>query len=328
MEELPTAVSPADLQISGEAPNITVKNAFYAAQLDPKSGTIRTIRRAEQDETHSMAFSGLPIHFGVDVWSPPQSWDHDYDWAAPPNQKLIRGPLATRYARWGPLQRCRDVVASITYTFYSQVPYVQVSATLDFTANRSCHAVRIGEIVVEHSHKTKPDPSLPARREVFTHYAWPNGDGHITTREINAIRDEEGVSHVEGSAAGAIGVLDRDVPWVAGYNTKLAYGLASLRKSQFAGNRLGEPVPHTAPCTYVANYGWGFVYWSRPMVYPLGFKGTSLDRNMAIAAGTVFSAEDALFIFQPDESLRCVEEAHKRFTQPLRHCFVGAGPWW
>jgi hypothetical protein len=272
-----------------------------------------------------MAFPAVPIHFAVDVWSPPQGWDHDYDWSAPPNQRLIRGPIATRYHRWGPLHHYHDVIASIAYTFYSHVPYITVSATLQFTADRSVRAVRMGEIVVNHTNK--PGPTQKGR-DVFSHYAWPDDDGHLVAREINAHRDAAGMTNMEGNAPGALGVLDRDLPWVAGYNAKLGYGLASLRKSHFVGNRLGGPVPHTAPCTYVANYGWGFAYWSRPMVYPLGPKRTPLDRNMAVAAGTFFAAEDALLVFVPDESLRSVSEGRRRFTKPLRHCFKGTGPWW
>ena len=132
---------------------------------------------------------------------------------------------------------------------------------------------------------------------------------------------------VEGLARGALAILERDVPWVAGYNAEKGHGMASLRKSQFVGNMSGGATPRSAPCTYIANYGWRFTYWSRPMVYPLGMKGTPTDQNLAIAAGTIFATEEALLIFKPDTSLRKVIRAHRRFVEPLRFRYKGTGPW-
>jgi len=346
-EALPTATVDHGLAIDGELPGLTIANEFYTAKLDAKSGAIRTTRRANPGQDSEMFYKTVPIHFGTDVWSPGQSWDHDYDWAVPPNQKFGGGATALRYHRWGPMQTYKDVVVSITYTFYAHVPYVQVSSTMTFTEDRSAHAVRMGEIVVSHSHA--PGPSVRPRTagesvrprtagederdadgkspEIFSHYAWPGDDETVVIREINAHRDADGRANLEGVAPGALGILGRDVPWVAGYNAQKGYGMASLRKAQFAGNQLGGPVPHAAPCTYVANYGWGFTYWSRPMVYPLGAKGTALDQNTAIAAGTVFAIEEALLIFEPDPSLRQVRETHRQFTKPLRLQFKGTGPW-
>ena len=99
-------------------------------------------------------------------------------------------------------------------------------------------------------------------------------------------------------------------------------------------NRLGGPIPHSAPCTYLSNYGWGFTYWSRPMVAPLGQRQTPLDQNTAIAAGTLFATEEALLVFEPgspgepaQERLKEVTAAQARFVRPLRLVYKGTGPW-
>jgi hypothetical protein len=63
------------------------------------------------------------------------------------------------------------------------------------------------------------------------------------------------------------------------------------------------------------------------MVYPLGEKGTPLDQNSAIAAGTIFATEEGLLFFKPDDGLRGVSRAHRRFAEPLRLRFKGTGPW-
>ena len=135
------------------------------------------------------------------------------------------------------------------------------------------------------------------------------------------------MANVEGIAPGALGILDRDVPWVAGYEAEKGYGMATLRRSQFVGNRLGGPIPHSAPCTYVSNYGWAFTYWSRPMILPLGMKKTAEDQNMAVAAGTIFATEEGLLVFQPDAALSRVREHYRRFVEPLKLQYQGTGPW-
>ena len=326
-DTLPPSPSETGLLVSGEAPGLTLENEYYHIQLDPKSGAILSARRTDQDDDHRMFYKTIPCHFGTDVWSPPQSWDHDYDWAQPPNQKVEGGAVALRYHRWGPLEHYRDVVVSITYTFYAHVPYVQVSLVMNFTEDRSVHAVRMGEIVVSHSEKPVMEEGKEASPEVFTHYAWPERDGSLTQREINANRGEDGRANLPGIAPGALGILGRDVPWVAGYNKTRGYGFASLRRAQFAGNVLGNATPQAAPCTYVANYGWGFSYWSRPMVYPLGERETPLDQNTALAAGSLFTVEEALLLFKPDEELRDVRKTHQEFTHPLHQVFLGTGPW-
>jgi hypothetical protein len=327
--DLPSATLEGGLQVSGEAPALTIANEFYGITLDPESGAIQRILPADQAESSALFYRNAPVHFGVDIWSPEQSWDHDYDWPAPPNQKVEGGPLALRYHRWGPMHNYTDVEVSITYTFYAHTPYVQVSSTMRLTQARSAHAIRMGEIVVSHSRRppSNPDPNNEESPEVFTHYAWSMPGGDAVQREINTSRNELGQASVEDSVPGGLAVLDRDQWWIAGYNREKGYGLATLRKNQFSGNYLGGVTPQAAPCTYLGQYGWGFVYWSRPMVYPLGAAGSPLDLNTAVSAGTLFATEEALLVFKPTETLHNVDEASVRFTTPLRLEFKGTGPW-
>ena len=328
-DNLPVAELAGGLQVAGEAPGLTIDNDFYHIELSKTSGAIQRMRTTFQTGDTELFYQNIPIHFGTDIWSPEQSWDHDYDWPMPPNQKVEGGPLALRYYRWGPMHTYTDVEVSITYTFYAHVPYVHVSSTMRLTKDRSAHAIRMGEIVVSHSRRppSNPDPAQDPGSETFTHYGWPDGDGGTVQREINAHRNELGRANVEGFVTGGLGVLDRDVPWVAGYSVNEHFGLATLRKSQFAGNYLGGETPQSAPCTYLGQYGWAFVYWSRPMVYPLGEAGSPLDLNTAVAAGTVFGTEEALLAFKPDAALAAVADAHRRFTAPLKLAFKGTGPW-
>lgn len=317
------------LRVAGEAPGLTIENEFYRVQLDPKSGAIFRARLAGRPESEDLFYRSIPIHFGVDVWSPPKNWDHDYDWQSPPNQKLDRGPLVTRYHRWGPLRHYRDVIVSITYTFYAYTPFIHVSSTMHFTENRSVRAVRMGEIVVAHSHTALPNEKDADGKspDLLTHYAWPDLKGFTQTVEIDANRDSGGAANLPGVVPGALGILDRDVPWVAGYHAEKNFGIATLRKSQFAGNTLGGAAPQSAPCTYVSNYGWGFTYWSRPMVYPPGARGTPEDQNTGLAAGTFFGVDESLLFFKPEGELHEVRDAHEKQAHPLRHAFVGTGPW-
>lgn len=326
---LPSATLEQGLHIAGEAPGLTIANAWYRMTLDPKSGAIARILPADQDETAELFYQNIPIHFGVDIWSPPQSWDHDYDWPAPPNQKLEGGPLALRYQRWGPMHTYSDVEVSITYTFYAHTPYVNVSSTMRLTQDRSAHAIRMGEVVVSHSRRPPEhaDPTTAEGPEIFTHYAWSNPSGDATVVAINENRNELGQANVVGSVPGGLGVLDRDNRWVAGFNAEKGYGLATVRKNQFAGNYLGGVTPQAAPCTYIGQYGWGFVYWSRPMVYPLGTSGSPLDLNTAVSAGTLFATEEALVLIEVSQVGPGLDAISERITTPLRLEFKGTGPW-
>lgn len=326
---LPSVEPDRTLRVSGEAPGLEISNEYYDIRLDPKSGAVLTAKLAARPDEERLFYHSIPIHFGTDIWSPPQSWDHDYDWTAPPHEKAQIGPIAVRYHRWGPMQKYPDVQSSITYTFYAHVPYVHVSSTFEFTANRSARAVRMGEIVVAHSHREGPNEKDADGKspDIFTHYAWPGVNGRPVSIELNAHREAQGAANVEDFASGALGVLDRDVPWVAGYHADKKYGLATLRRAQFAGNRLGGAVPHSAPCTMVANYGWGFSYWSRPMVYPPGLKGTPEDQNTVVATGTVFAIEEALLFFEYDGKLKKIGDAQHAFAEPLKLDFKGTGPW-
>lgn len=327
--DLPSATLEGGLQVSGEAPGLTISNEYYRMTLDPKSGAIQRILPSNQDESSELFYRNIPIHFGVDIWSPPQSWDHDYDWPVPPNQKVEGGPLALRYHRWGSMHNYTDVEVSITYTFYAHNPHVHVSSTMRLTQDRSAHAIRMGEVVVSHSKRPpeNPDPTKEESPEIFTHYAWPLSDGGTQVRRINEYRNELGQATVEGHVPGGLGVLDRDQWWIAAYNQDKGFGLATLRKNQFAGNYLGGVTPQATPCTYLGQYGWGFVYWSRPMVYPLGTSGSPLDLNTAVSAGTIFGTEEALLLFKPTDDLGQVAGAHARFVTPLRFEFKGTGPW-
>lgn len=326
---LPSAQQPTDLKISGNQPGLIIDNTFYHIELSVKSGAIQSASRASQGNRGLISFyQGAPIHFGADVWSPPANWDHDYDWQTPPNQKLVHGPIMIKYHRWGPLKSYQDVIVHLNYTFFSNVPYVVVSTMMEFTENRSARAVRIGEIVVTYL-PSKGHPSysqIDTSDIVFTHYAWPEED-RIVTRDIATHLDSQNVAQIEGFARGGLAVLDRDIPWIAGYNALKKFGMASLRRTHFVGNKYGNPLPFTAACTYLGEYGWGFSYWSRPEVYPFGKRNSTLDHNTVVSKGTIFASEEALLIFDPSDLNKNIRNVYTKYTHPLKLQFKGTGPW-
>ncbi|HOE10058.1 MAG TPA: hypothetical protein PLQ35_06465 [bacterium] len=326
--ELPTAALERPVEVYGAAPGINVKNRYYSIMLSPKCGAMISARRMAQSPDKIIDFyQNIPIHFVADIWSPPERWDHDYDWDTPPHQELIQGPLMVKYTRWGPMSLYKDVMVYLTYTFYADVPYVEVTSMMEFTENRAARAVRMGEIVT--THLETPDREAKRKQPlvpVFTHYAWPEGES-MAVCDIAAHLNENHEAEMPGLEKGALAILDRDVPWVAAYHAGNEYGMASLRKSHFTMNKLGGPVPYTVPCTYLGQYGWGFTYWSRPEVYPFGARQTPLDRNTVVATGTVFGNEEALLLFDPQDDLNEVKEYYTRFLNPLKLQFKGTGPW-
>ena len=326
---LPAADGPMDLKVEGKPPGMTIQNAHYRVVLAAESGAILNARLARHGSDKAMDFyQKLPIHFGADVWSPPAKWDHDYDWNPPPQQRFDEGPLQVQYHRWGPLKRYRDVNVYLTYTFYAQVPYIKVVSMMEFTENRSARAVRLGEVVVTHA--ISPDHSraseISSADHDFTHFAWAE-DSEVKRVDIGSKLNADGMAQVEGLAPGSLAVLDRDVPWVAGYHDEKGYGLASLRRAHFTGSKFGNPLPVTASSTILAQYGWGFTYWSRPEVFPFGMLHTKLDQNVIVSKGTTFSSEEALLIFEPTHQLESVSRAYQQFSHPLKLEYRGSGPW-
>lgn len=327
-EPLPSAPKTHEFNVEGDIPGLRIENRHYAVELSPKNGAILNARRGGKSTPKQIDFfQKIPIHFVADVWSPPQRWDHDYDWNIPPNQEFVHGPVFAKYHRWGPMSLYNDVIAHLTYTFYADVPYIAVSAMLEFTENRSVHAVRLGEIVTTHLESKERESKREEKLvPVFTHYAWPRDEG-VAVREIEPVLDEERVAQVDGYEPGALAILQRDIPWVAAYHRDGGYGIAALRKSRLVMNKYGGPLPHTVPCVYLGQYGWGFSYWSKPEVYPFGARQTPLDRNTVVSRGTLFAGEEALFIFKPSSELKEIRETSRRYLNPLRLKFKGTGPW-
>jgi metal-sulfur cluster biosynthetic enzyme len=146
----PAAPPPAyetDLQISGEGYGLDVENDYYRVGLARSMGHLKSL--AFKQGPASFAGGGPPMTGGHGVegsihWNPDWSDEHTgryrvTNWPEPPNYSVVRGPICLRLKRWGhpilalgpEVGRPHKVVATVTYTFYSSVPYILMESRLE-----------------------------------------------------------------------------------------------------------------------------------------------------------------------------------------------------
>ena len=150
----PEAAAPAyetDLQVTGDAWALDIDNQYYRIELAESMGHLKSIVFKEGHTTlgrgkrkgNSATYKGhgveSSIHHNPD-WSDEHTGRYRMtSWTAPPNYEVVRGPLCVRTRRWGHpilalgpgVGRSRKVVASVTYTFWSQLPYFVMESRLD-----------------------------------------------------------------------------------------------------------------------------------------------------------------------------------------------------
>ena len=146
----PEAAPPAyetDLQVTGEAWALDIENRYYRIELARSMGHLKSIAFQEGGTTlgkpNPVPYRGhgveSSIHHNPD-WSDEHTGRYRMtSWTAPPNYEVVRGPVCVRTRRWGHpilalgpgVGRAHRVVASVTYTFWSGLPYVIMESRLD-----------------------------------------------------------------------------------------------------------------------------------------------------------------------------------------------------
>ncbi len=134
----PAAPPPAyetDLVISGEGYGLDVENEYYRVGLARSMGQLKSLEFKQSGAAFARA-SGHGVEGSIH-WNPDWSDEHTgryriTNWPEPPNYSVVRGPICLRLKRWGhpilalgpEVGRPHKVVATVTYTFYSSVPYI------------------------------------------------------------------------------------------------------------------------------------------------------------------------------------------------------------
>ncbi len=143
----PYPIYETDLKVSGEEYALDVENKYYKVVLAKTMGHLKGVSFKEGKAAFSAG--GPPMMGGHGVegtahWNP--DWSDEYtgryrvtNWEKPPNYSVVRGPICVRIKRWGhpilalgpSVGQPQKVMATVTYTFYSSVPYILMESRLD-----------------------------------------------------------------------------------------------------------------------------------------------------------------------------------------------------
>ena len=161
-----------DLVTWGEDYALEIENSYYVARLSPVMGHLRELHFKRWGGT-KLATSADPTPINItDASNDPEGmldlawhgedycihWCPDFmnqlryrvtNWPEPPNWSVTRGPLCTVIKRWGypvapvyPALAQTAVTIAVTYTFYSDLPYLTVTTRFDVEEEMDISYVR------------------------------------------------------------------------------------------------------------------------------------------------------------------------------------------
>ena len=290
------------LEIQGEAPGFTISNAFYTCTLDPSCGQILGFEfRGEGSDDLPVLTNHLTraMHWNPDSYGSNGKWGHTFAWD-PPDLTAVaaQGPLLLRITNSGRMpDETPQVYASVSYSFYSDSPYIGVATMMEVRDRYSASALRNGELVLD--------------THLMTHFVWKDKAG-----QINRIPTQPQASVLDDLAV----MTEPDVPWLAMTNELDGYGLAAVWTTAEAFHRdLGTRPVHRPGYFLYSHHGWSvpLTYFTRAWVYPFAYKGRR--PNIMIEPGAVFLERGAFypFLFEPGSAYEEVEEVNTVLTQPL-----------
>lgn len=291
-----------------------VTNDFYQAQLQKTSGQIygMTSQQFGDGDRRDFGFikgHGYALHYNPDVWVKNRSWTHTHGWNPPPKQTVQSGPVAVVTRRWGHLPRATEVEVEVVYHFFAKTPYVLVESTMDIMQDLVVNALRNEEVVFSPS--TEVD-----------HAGWKRDNGEVAYIPFG---------QNPRMTPGMINIIEADAPYICFTREANHLGMASIRLSQHAGSR-GDQDPVIANTkTVIADYGWGFRYWSRSLVYPWG--DFVPDHSVVLNEGAYYGERSAFCLFplgdgdSPKARMAYVDSLSERLRHPLQVDEQGAGPW-
>jgi hypothetical protein len=243
----------SQLKVTGKSLGAIVENEFYVVDLDDHSGQIASIGIKGRDANPAPKLTNSysrAAHWNPDSFGENGKWGHTFAWN-PPDEVTVttRGPLMFRITCAGRMpDLTNQVYSSVTYTFYSGVPYIKQSTATEVRDNFNASALRNGELVLD-SHLT-------------THFVWQERAGETKRMKIGHgpnWQDEWGIR------------VDQDVPWLAMTNEAENYGVAEIVQSSIAFNpHRGEATTHRPAFYLYYHHFWAIpvTYFTRGWMYP------------------------------------------------------------
>ncbi|OHB79842.1 MAG: hypothetical protein A2W31_18630 [Planctomycetes bacterium RBG_16_64_10] len=238
------AGSPAfNCQVSGQGAGKTVAGDRVTVEFHPQSGQIHAISYPR--EGIKLVNPIGVMHWNPDIYIPGITWDHSFDWKAPPNYQELIGPHLYVNSRRGPLETIKQVTLDVKYTLTKEAPYVLSETLLQVNQDLGVVALRNDEMLVD--------------RALFDSLIYKDAQGQIVQMPL-----QERPEFPDGS----VHATADNVPWVGMLNTKQKYGFFSLRidclNSNLAGP--GDSLNKAGTYFYAPSSG-NYAYWVRPLVY-------------------------------------------------------------
>ena len=276
----------SSLRLEGGALGGVVSNAAYRITLEETCGQLHTwfdqrlgVRFQFQRKDMAIDAPEAAIHRTPDLFCAGRPWSHALEWKTPA-QRAIAGPVMVETARWGEMPQVPEAFSKVQYRFFAGRPEVRAVSSLRVTQDFDGLAVRGGGFIF-----------IP---DLFTHFAWPEGDGAI--RRVT-------VADARGNDMGAPpqACFPVSTPWVAAYHQDRKYGFAVLT-ANYAYFSDGPGYANEARArSYVSNYRNRFLYTVRASMqtycanicsYPTPIEaGTTLYEDV-VYLPFAFSSED------------------------------------
>ncbi|MFZ2054286.1 MAG: hypothetical protein WAU81_08825 [Candidatus Aminicenantales bacterium] len=265
----PQPAYPSDLKVFGSGIGKTIENGFYRVTLNKKSGVIYEIfeKTSKTRLEHKLETNGS-IHWNPGVYSPPHTWTHTSDWEDPAFVE-VSGPVFYSVRITAPLPHYPQVLASITYHFYANRPFILVETTIHVSEDMFVKALRNGEVVFN--------------KKVFKNVGYKVINGPV--EEIDLSRTRMHPEHVI--------VLRPDTPWVTFYNQDKGVAFANLYLDLAMTNLKGGPASAEQPFVYIQHGPW--YYLARGLVYSFGTNNQT--RMLPVRGGNVYYERNVFYPF-------------------------------
>jgi len=286
---------PERLDVEGHMPNVKLGNKYFIADLTD-------IKATPENGLGSGQLAGLLLkefnnqlleRYHINMhWAPNfqregpeyRTFGHILD---PDSTAYIKGPYYVSIYKSGHVEGYEQIRVSCTYQFYAGLPYFIFSSAIEMEDDIELWLLRNDEMTMD---------------SLFTHVMYLQPDGRMG---VSKLYDDDDM------AALAEDPIRDDAIWLCFFNSKLKYGLGSIRLAYDNTNTNGQESPlyeeHTKITASVNNGR----YWNRRLIN---------DHNTLIPAGSRYTEKNAYLVFHVDrlDPSKEMREYHLQLTHPLQ----------
>ena len=204
------------------------------------------------------------------------------DLSSTSNSIVEKGTYLISKTRSGKVDEVPEIFVESNYFFYADLPFFISQSVINMQDTVSLSLLRNDEMTMD---------------SLFTHVSFQKRDGTISS--LRLYHDE--LDSLEKNP------IPDDSGFVAFYNNKLGYGLASIRLTYENTDINGLPSPTHKPHTKISKSRGNGRYWNRVL----------LDSNTIVPKGSKYFEKNAYLIFKVGEEVP--EKEILYYSDRLRH---------